>query len=103
MLLRGGVLGTKRIARHLWRMCFGLFIATGSFFLGQGSKVFPAFIIESNVLFVPAILPLFLLIFWLIRVRSTNATENPIGEGLPIRSRKSSSWNGRMATTCDTR
>jgi hypothetical protein len=34
MLVRGGVLGTKRIARHLWRMCFGLFIAAGSFFLG---------------------------------------------------------------------
>src|SRR3984957_20569203 len=34
MLLRGGVRGVKRIARHLWRMCFGLFIAAGSFFLG---------------------------------------------------------------------
>jgi hypothetical protein len=33
MLMLGGVLGTKRIARHLWRMCFGLFIAAGSFFL----------------------------------------------------------------------
>ena len=73
MLIRRGVLGTRRIVRHLWRMCFALFIATGSFFLGQGSKVFPAFIIKSNVLFVPAILPLFLLIFWLVRVRFTNA------------------------------
>jgi hypothetical protein len=34
MLLRGGVRGTTRIARHLWRMCFGLFIAAGSFFYG---------------------------------------------------------------------
>ena len=34
MLLRGGVRGAKRIARHLWRMCFGLFIAAGSFFHG---------------------------------------------------------------------
>src|SRR5450432_1510474 len=33
MLLRGGVFGVKRIARHLWRMCFGLFIAAGSFLL----------------------------------------------------------------------
>ncbi len=31
MLVRGGVSGAKRIARHLWRMCFGLFIASGSF------------------------------------------------------------------------
>ncbi len=34
MLMRGGVPGAKRITRHLWRMCFGLFIAAGSFFPG---------------------------------------------------------------------
>ena len=73
MLLRGGVFGAQRIVRHLWRMCFGLFIAAGSFFLGQGSKVFPAFILKTNVLFIPAILPLILLIFWLFRVRFTYA------------------------------
>ena len=73
MLLRGGVFGAQRIVRHLWRMCFGLFIATGSFFLGQGSKVFPAFILKTNILFIPAILPLILLIFWLFRVRFTDA------------------------------
>ena len=73
MLLRGGVFGAQRIVRHLWRMCFGLFIATGSFFLGQGSKVFPAFILKTNVLFILAILPLILLIFWLFRVRFTYA------------------------------
>ena len=39
MLARGGVFGGQRVARHLWRMCFGLFIATGSF-LGQ-KRVFP--------------------------------------------------------------
>src|SRR5579863_335107 len=33
MLVRGGVFGVKRIVRHLWRMCFGFFISTGSFFL----------------------------------------------------------------------
>ncbi len=34
MLVRGGVFGAKRIARHLWRMCFGLFIAAGLFSWG---------------------------------------------------------------------
>src|SRR4030095_17037244 len=38
MLVSGGVLGAKRIARHLWRMCFGLFIAAGSFFLGPSNR-----------------------------------------------------------------
>jgi hypothetical protein len=72
MLVRGGVFGRQRIVRHLWRMCFGLFIATGSFFIGQ-PQVFPAFIRKTNLLFVLGILPLILMIFWLFRVRFTNA------------------------------
>jgi hypothetical protein len=38
MLLRGGIVAASRIARHLWRMCFGLFIAAGSFFLGPANR-----------------------------------------------------------------
>ena len=38
MLLRGGVFGVRRIARHLWRMCFRLFIAAGSFFMGPSNR-----------------------------------------------------------------
>jgi hypothetical protein len=73
MLVRGGVFGVQRIVRHLWRMCFGFFIATGSFFLGQADKVFPNYVLKTNVLFIPAVLPLLLLIFWLVRVRFTSA------------------------------
>lgn len=69
MLVRG-ISGKRRIARHLWRMCFGWFIATGSFFLGQ-QQVFPAWLRGSPALLVPALLPLALLIFWMIRVRFT--------------------------------
>jgi len=65
--------------RHLWRMCFGFFIATGSFFLGQ-QQVFPAWLRGSGVLFIPALLPLILLIFWLFRVRFTNAYQ---GKSMP--------------------
>jgi hypothetical protein len=72
MLVRGGLFGVHRIARHLWRMCFGLFIASGSLFLGQ-QQVFPALLRKTNVLFIPAILPLILMIFWLVRIRFTNA------------------------------
>ena len=71
MLVRG-IAGRRRIARHLWRMCFGWFIATGSFFLGQ-QQVFPSRLRGSPLLLVLALLPLMLLIFWLIRVRFTNA------------------------------
>ena len=85
MLLRGGVAGTTRIARHLWRMCFGLFIATGSFFLGPANRpvrflssmglrqhVFRTLLRQEVLLFL-AVLPLLFLIFWLIRVRFTSA------------------------------
>ena len=72
MLVRGGVFGVPRLVRHLWRMCFALFNAAGSLFLGQ-QQVFPAFLRQSNLLFVPALLPLLLMIFWLVRVRFTGA------------------------------
>jgi hypothetical protein len=79
VILRG-ISGRRRIARHLWRMCFGWFIATGSFFLGQ-QQVFPAAIRKTGLLIVPAVLPLILLVFWLVRVRFTNAYRSraPLG------------------------
>jgi len=81
MLLRGGIEGTARIARHLWRMCFGLFIASGSFFLGPSNRPlrflsalglhqhFFKTVLRQEVLLFLAVLPLLLLIFWLVRVR----------------------------------
>jgi hypothetical protein len=50
MLVRGGVSGAQRLARHLWRMCCGLFVAAGSFFIGQ-QQIFPAFLRKTNLLF----------------------------------------------------
>ncbi len=72
MLARGSISGRPRITRHLWRMCFGLFIATGSFFLGQ-QQVFPAFMRGSIFLTVLALLPFPVMIYWLIRVRFSKA------------------------------
>jgi hypothetical protein len=81
MLVGGGLIGTKRIARHLWRMCFGLFIAAGSFFLGPsnrplrllsavglGRHLSPA-LFSTTLYLILTVLPLILLIFWLVRVR----------------------------------
>src|ERR1700683_2231097 len=91
MLVRGGVLGAKRIARHLWRMCFGLFIAAGSFFLGPsnrplrllsaaglGQHLSPA-LFSTTVYLILTVLPLILLVYWLVRVRFTD-----IHNGKPI-------------------
>ena len=71
MILRGGIYGTQRIARHLLRMCYAVFTAAGSLFLGQ-MQVFPEFIRDTAVLFVLPIVPPVLMVFWLIRVRQVN-------------------------------
>jgi hypothetical protein len=85
MLLRGGVVGTQRVVRHLWRMCFGLFIAAGSFFLGPSnrplrlfstvglSQYLPSALFSMNLYLILTLLPLALLIFWVVRVRFTSA------------------------------
>jgi len=65
MIARGGFAGTARITRHLWRMCAGLFVASGSFFLGQ-QKVMPAFIHGSPILVVLGVAPLGFMLFWLV-------------------------------------
>jgi hypothetical protein len=67
LLLRRGIAGRARLARHLWRMCAALFIAAGSLFLGQ-QQVFPASLRGSPWLFVPELAILALLLFWLCRV-----------------------------------
>jgi hypothetical protein len=72
MLLRGGVFGTQRIARHLWRMCFGLWIAAGSVFLAR-QQLFPAFLRNTGALYVLTAFPLVMMLFWLVRIRFTNA------------------------------
>jgi len=71
VILLGGIAGAPRIARHLWRMCVGLFIAAGSFFLGQ-QQVFPDYLRGSAWLFVPTFAPLLIMLFWMVRVRLTN-------------------------------
>jgi hypothetical protein len=68
MLRAGGIQGTRRVARHLWRMTFGLFIASGSFFLGQ-MRFIPEPIRSLPVLFALGLSPLVILLYWMWRVR----------------------------------
>lgn len=77
-LLRAGqIAGKHRLARHLWRMGYALWIATMSFFLGQ-AKLFPAAIRESGLLAAPVLLLAGLLGYWLwrtLRGRRRSPTE----------------------------
>lgn len=69
VVFRGGIGGAQRIARHLWRMCFGLFISVGSF-AAQGGRVLPASI--RREVFLAAIILVFAVMFyWLVRVLMT--------------------------------
>ena len=80
MLVRGGLFGNKRLVRHLWRMCFGLFIAAGSFFLGPSNRPLrllssvglaqhlPAALFSTGLYIFLTVLPFILMIFWLIRI-----------------------------------
>jgi hypothetical protein len=70
MIAAGGLTGARRIARHLWRMCFAMFIATGSFFLGQADE-FPRSIRIIPLLAVPVLAVLLLLVYWMGRVLLT--------------------------------
>ena len=70
MMLAGNLEGGRRVARHLWRMCFAMFIATGSFFLGQ-AEVIPKPIRIIPLLTILALLPLVLMLYWLARVSFT--------------------------------
>jgi len=68
----GGITGARRIARHLWRMCAGLTFAAGSAFTNGLPRLLPKTVhVPLILLFVPQLLSLALLIFWMIRVRFT--------------------------------
>lgn len=64
----GGLQGAARLTRHLWRMCYALWVASASFFLGQADEFPPALRIPA-LLAVPVLVPLVAMLYWLWRVR----------------------------------
>jgi len=65
--LRGG----PRLARHLWRMCFALFIAAGSFFSIQErvARILPEPFTGPAMRALPVALVFMAMFYWLWRVR----------------------------------
>lgn len=70
VVLRRGISGARRIARHLWRMCFGLLIAVGSF-AAQGAAALPPAVPRAELLVSSMLLVLLVMFFWLVRVLFT--------------------------------
>jgi uncharacterized membrane protein len=81
MIRAGGVRGKARLARHLWRMCVGLFIASIAFYLGPdrlpealSSPVFRG----SGLL-----LPLIAMLYWLWKLRARGWRRNIVSVSVP--------------------
>ena len=83
MLRRGSITGTQRLVRHLWRMTFALFVATGSFFLGQ-AKVIPEPLRNFALLSIPVLAVLAMLLYWLWRMNIKKSVAGAAAqEGFP--------------------
>jgi uncharacterized membrane protein len=71
VLWSGALRGGPRLARHLWRMCFALFIAAGSFFSVRHrvAKILPEPFTTPGMRALPVVLVFVAMFYWLWRVR----------------------------------
>ena len=90
MLKRGGLMGSQRIVRHLWRMSMALLIAALSFYPGQ-AKLFPMWLRETRLLLLPMLVVAVMAFYWRHRMsrgkrppRSVNGGSfgNPVVTGV---------------------
>jgi uncharacterized membrane protein len=72
-IMRSGMpRGGARLSRHLWRMCFALFIAAGSFFSirARVAKILPDPLTTGPMRALPIVLLFAAMFYWMWRVRS---------------------------------
>jgi hypothetical protein len=71
VMLSGARKGGARLARHLWRMCFALFIAAGSFFSirARVARILPEPFTTPAMRILPVALVFVAMFYWLWRVR----------------------------------
>jgi hypothetical protein len=71
IMLSGVLRGGPRLARHLWRMCFALFIAAGSFFSirARVAKILPEPFTTAPMRMLPILLVFVAMFYWLWKVR----------------------------------
>jgi hypothetical protein len=75
MIINGGIKGSHRLIRHLWRMCFPMFMATAAFFLGQ-AKLLPEPVRKIEYLAIPVVIVLLSMSYWIIRVLYSKVYQN---------------------------
>jgi uncharacterized membrane protein len=71
--------GALRLRRHLWRMCFALFIAAGSFFSirSRVATILPEPFLSGPMRALPVLLLFVAMFYWLWRVRSRVIVQRP--------------------------
>lgn len=67
----GIIRGSPRIVRHLWRMCFSLFIASGSFFTirKRVAVILPDPFLDFRIRLIPVVLPLLAIGYWVWKIK----------------------------------
>jgi uncharacterized membrane protein len=86
MIRSGRRTGVPRLTRHLWRMCYALWIAAASFFLGpraRVAKVLPEALLNPALLALPVLLVLVVMFYWLWRVRRKRSFRGGFGISAP--------------------
>jgi uncharacterized membrane protein len=82
--------GGPRLARHLWRMCFALFIAAGSFFSirARVAKILPGPLTTAPMRALPILLLFIAMFYWLWRVRGRRPLAVRVGHvSMPLATR----------------
>jgi uncharacterized membrane protein len=79
----GAPRGGPRLARHLWRMCFALFIAAGSFFSVRErvAKILPGPFTTAPMRALPILLLFGAMFYWLWRVRGRRTLPVTVRQG----------------------
>ena len=90
VVLAGGISGVSRISRHLWRMCLGLTLAAGSGFTNGFARLLPGPYHVPPAFFLPQLIPLGLLVFWMVRIRQANS------DAIVLTARRASAGSGAV-------
>jgi uncharacterized membrane protein len=78
-----GIQGPRRITRHLWCMCFAMWVAAASFFWGPPGRV-PEVIRIPALLPIPVLVPVVAMLYWLWRVRIRKTFLGIVGVSTPL-------------------
>lgn len=77
MIRGGGLDGRKRIKRHLWRMCFAMWVAAASFFWGPPNRV-PELIRYPMLFPIPVLAPIAVMLYWFLKTRGKRAVRGVV-------------------------